>query len=54
MTYQAREPVTPGERWQERCEETYAREDDDTIRAYFDVGSYPVSEAVEAGTETEG
>ena len=27
MTYQAREPNTPMRRWQERCEETYARDD---------------------------
>ena len=51
MTYQAREPVTPGARWQELCEETYARQDDDTIRAYFDLGSDPIPEAAEVHTE---
>jgi hypothetical protein len=51
MTYHAREPVTQGERWQERCEETYARAERDTIRAYFDVGGGPVSEADEGSGE---
>ena len=31
MTYQAREPNTPMRRWQERCEETYARQDRDHV-----------------------
>lgn len=53
MTHQAREPITPMERLQERSEEMYAREDCEPYRARFDLAEYPVSGAVESRAEEE-
>jgi hypothetical protein len=55
VTYQSLEPMTPAERWQERCEEMYAREERmplrDSARAYFDLAGSPVPQAIKGSGE---
>jgi hypothetical protein len=46
-------PTVQVERWQQEREELYERQDRDTIRAYFDLGADPISEAAEGIAETE-
>ena len=53
LGYCGRLPTTRVERFQVRIEAELESVDDDTIRAYFDVGSDPVPEAAEADTEEE-